>query len=110
MELMMNNRAKVRNNMTGIPTAANFQALSFDEVRAQMDRLKNKAEWYAERVTRFLCENESDYPLYNANSDGDDIVPNDTNYSTGLYLGGRALPSGIDVDYGKRKNGWRSRI
>lgn len=105
-ELMINNRIKVRNNVTGIPTAENMQVPDLGEIKEHMDRIRNQAEWYAERITRYLCENETTYPKYTSNSDGDDIIPNQVNYQTGLVLNNYHIPKRYPVDYGDKK-GWR---
>lgn len=107
-ELMINNRIKVRNNVTGIPTADNMQIPDISEMKFYMDRIKSKAEWYSQRITNFLCEYETDYPKYTSNSDGDDIYPSMTSYQTGMVLPNyRPIPKGLKVDYGDKK-GWRS--
>jgi hypothetical protein len=59
---------------------------SMSELQKQMDYFKNKAQWYSERLTRYIIANVSDYPLYNANNSIDDIIPSRENYNTGLVL------------------------
>jgi len=50
---------------------------------------RNRAEWYAEQCTKYLCENSDDYPLFLNPGDGvDTIVPNQNNYTTAIFLGG----------------------
>lgn len=50
---------------------------------------RNRAEWYAEQCTKYLCENSDDYPLFlNPGTGADVIVPNSNNYTTSIFLGG----------------------
>jgi len=67
-------------------TSENSLPVELKEILYLQDKLNNDAEWYAERVTKFLCANESDYPTYSANTDADDIQPNKSNYSTNMFL------------------------
>lgn len=68
-------------------TGEDTEAVGSDEIKELMDRLKNKAEWYSERVTKFLCENEADYPSYRDPGSGHDVIqPNTNNYQTGFFL------------------------
>ena len=51
-----------------------------------MEMFKDKAEWYGERIVRYLCANRSVYPLYCVSNNSDDIKPSDTAYDCGIYL------------------------
>ena len=56
--------------------------------KAEVDALSvataNMADFYAQRVTKYLCSNSSSFPLY---STSDDMVPErSTNYSGGFYF------------------------
>lgn len=70
-----------------VKNSDNSSAADLDEIKWMMDAHKNNAEWYAERVTKFLKANTTTYPLYCANTDCDDIQPNKTNYTCSIYLG-----------------------
>lgn len=62
--------------------------ISLGDANAIMDRFKNKAEWYAERLTRYLITNHIDYPLFtNPGSTVDTIHPHRDNYTSGMWLG-----------------------
>ena len=66
----------------------NSTVVDLEELRRLQDRFRDKAEWYSERATKYLQQNQSDYPLYyNPGTGIDTIHPKNTNYSTGLYLG-----------------------
>lgn len=50
------------------------------------ERYLGKAQYYAERLVKYLCNNESSFPQYSAPSD--DINPKkDIDYLGGIYLG-----------------------
>lgn len=66
----------------------NSETSSISELFDLMELYKNKAEWYAQRITNYLCENNTDYPLYDNPGNGVDVIhPNSTSYSNGMYLG-----------------------
>src|SRR3990167_9412704 len=66
----------------------NSNAIDVDELRRLQDRFRDKAEWYSERATKYLQENEASFPLYyNPGSGIYTIYPKATNYSTGIFLG-----------------------
>lgn len=76
--------------------------LQLDELDRLMDYFKIRAEFYSERVTKYLVENEDDYPLYNDAGDGFDTVhPKKNNHTQGLYLGQTKIRKGLDIDYGR---------
>lgn len=53
----------------------------------RVQRYLDKAQVYAQRVTDYLCENSSSYPLYNNPGSGvDTIHPNKQNYSTNWVM------------------------
>lgn len=62
--------------------------LSLEEMEKLTNRLRLKAEMRAERVTKFLRANFTNYPLYiNPGSTVDTVHPKRTNYTAGMYLG-----------------------
>lgn len=72
-----------------VRSSENSQPASLEEIQFEISRWKQKAEWAAERVTNFLVENNTTYPLYyNGNTTIDSIKPNKTNFRSSLYLGG----------------------
>jgi hypothetical protein len=80
---------KFRNKGVQKQTSENGLVIDTDELKRLMDRFRNKAEWYSERVTKYLIENETSYPSYlNPDSGIDVIQPKRNNYTTGWYLGG----------------------
>ena len=70
-----------------VKNSENSSAASLEEVQFTKNEYKEKAEWYAERITKFLIENSATYPSYfNGTITGDDIVPNSTNFTSSLFL------------------------
>ena len=68
-------------------TAEESSAMSMTEIQRVMDKVRNDAEWYSERITKFLDENRADYPLFdNPSNKADTIKPNKGNYTTGMVL------------------------
>lgn len=62
--------------------------VSLSDAKELMDRLRNKAEWYGERITKYLITNMVQYPLFtNPGTTVDTIHPHGTNYTTGMWLG-----------------------
>lgn len=71
-------------------TSTESNPMSVDEVFKLMDKVKNDAEWYTERITRYLQENHASYPLFdNPPTAIDTIYPNGSSYETGMALGRR---------------------
>ena len=88
----------------GIVQRSSENATNIDTTQLSdlMDFFKNRAEFYSERVTKFLIENDTVYPLYNNPGNGvDTIQPNMQNYTQGWYLGGTDNTYGLEIDYGK---------
>lgn len=66
----------------------NSQPIDSGEVIRLMERWKNKAEWYSERLTKYLIANIETFTLYsNPGSTYDTIVPSKSNFDCGIYLG-----------------------
>lgn len=87
-EMVMSLGFKMTNKNVLRKTSENSNDASLSELFDLMEYYKNKAQWYAQRITNYLCENITDYPLYNNPGTGSDIIhPNDSSYSTGMYLG-----------------------
>jgi hypothetical protein len=88
-ELPMNMNYKYFNKAVGVQNADNMTPASIEEIAYITDRAKNKAEWYAERLTKFLLSNQTTYPLYlnQPNADIDTIFAKRTNYTSGMVIG-----------------------
>jgi hypothetical protein len=87
MELPLVLGFQFRNKNIERGTDTNSTQSSVEELQKLMDNYRNKAEWYSERVTRFLLANDGDYPLYsNPTSEIDTILPTRRNYTSGMVL------------------------
>lgn len=87
-EMVMSLGFKLTNKNVLRKSSENSNEASLSELFDLMNYYKNKAEWYAQRISDYLCENIVDYPLYNNPGSGVDIIqPNSSSYSTGMYLG-----------------------
>ena len=72
-----------------VRSGENSQPASLEEVQAQYNYWKQKAEWQSERTTKFLQENATTtvYADYYASTvTGDDLIPNATNFTTSIFL------------------------
>ena len=73
--------------------------MSMEEIARLTERVKNDAEWYSERITRFLVENRDDYPGFNLPDPAlDTIYPNPANYNAGMVLDTRTRLRGVGLD------------
>lgn len=80
-------------------TSDESSSMSMDEIARLTEKMKNDAEWYSERITRFLIEHRDDYPAFNLPDPAlDTIYPNPTNYNTGMVLDTRTRMGGIGLD------------
>ena len=63
--------------------------MSEREITRLMDKSRDDAEWYTERITRYLQENHTLFPLFdNPPTAIDTIYPANSSYQTGMVLGG----------------------
>lgn len=79
---------KIRNKGVMKSSSDNSQDIETTELFKTANAFKNRAEYYDERLIKYLIENESDYPLYiNPGNGVDTINPRRNGYSTGWVLG-----------------------
>ena len=64
MEFPMAFGFQLRNKNVERGTYQNSTQASVGELQRLIDYYKGKAEWYAERITRFILANLNDYPAY----------------------------------------------
>lgn len=89
-EMVLSLGFKMTNKNVLRKNSENSNEATLSELFDIMSNFKSKAEWYAQRITDYLCENIVDYPLYNNPGSGSDIIhPNNSSYSTGMFLGGK---------------------
>jgi hypothetical protein len=81
-------------------TSEESSQMSMEEITRLTDKVKNDAEWYSERITRYLMENRNSYPLWNSPPSAlDTIYPNVTNYRTGMVLDRNRRMGISNLDY-----------
>lgn len=94
----------ITNKNISTKSSDNSQPIQQIDVIRLMDRNKDKAEFFSERITRYLCANEASYPLYNnAGSTSDTVHPNRNNYTTGWALDSDNKTYGLPVDRGRKE-------
>lgn len=90
---------KYRNKNTGTQNSENNSPADMESLFKLMDYWKDKAEWYSERITMYLLQNATSYPLYqNAGNGVDTIFPNTQNFSTNILLDD-GYPNGLTPEY-----------
>jgi hypothetical protein len=95
---------KIMNKSIVKRTAENTETIQVTDLDRLMNFFKDRAEYYSERITKYLIENESSYPLFTNPGDGVDTeYPKFNNYTQGLYLGSELTYKG-DIDKGRLNN------
>jgi hypothetical protein len=99
-EIQHVNTFKIAQKGTQVKNSDNNQPASMGElIKIEQDR-RNKAEWYAQRITDYLLANQSTYTKYFTQTRTDALYPNGTSYDAGIYLGD-------DDDCTPREEQWR---
>lgn len=81
LNIKFENKAVVRKN------SDNSTPLGSDEMIFAADNILHNAQFYAERMRRFLLANPTTYPLYlNPGSTIDTIWPQQQSYDSGIFL------------------------
>jgi len=78
---------KYNNKAISKKNAEFSQPVDYTEQRNAQDHWEEKAEWYSQRLTDYLCENKSLFPEYCSSFDRDDVKPLNNNYTTTIFLG-----------------------
>lgn len=80
---------KFQNKNIGKKSSDFSQQADINDLRYLLDFTKSRAEWYAERVSRFLLAYQTTYPKYltQENANVATIYPNSNNYQNGMFLG-----------------------
>lgn len=84
----------------------NTETVALPDMFKLVEPYKIKAEFYSERITKYLIENSTSYPLYtDAGSGYDTVHPKKNNYTQGIYLGRGCdcLIDNIDIDKSSNK-------
>lgn len=80
---------KFQNKNIGVKSSEFSNQAQLSDLQYLLDFTKNRAEWYAERCSRFLLANQAQYPKYltQENANVSTIYPNANNYTNGMFLG-----------------------
>lgn len=78
---------KIRNKAIMKSNSENSQPADLQEIANLAGKFQNRAEYYDERLRRYLVQNQSSYPLYyNPGNGVDTIYPNHNAYSCNWVL------------------------
>jgi hypothetical protein len=92
----------ITNKNISTKNSDNSQPVQQVDVIRLMDRNKEKAEWFSQRITKYLLANISSYPLYNnAGNSIDTIYPNRSNFTCGWNLDTDVNTYGLPIDKGR---------
>lgn len=79
-------------------TSENSQPISTEEINQLKEKFRNIAEFYANRIVRFMIENQALYPLYlNPGSKVDTVHPRKNVYESGWNLNSSSRVPGGDI-------------
>ena len=78
-------RFKIENGNIYSKTSETGTALSTAEAQHLREEVRNTAEYYTERMIKYITNNTSDFPEYSNNS-GADVNPNTNAYYAGMNL------------------------
>ena len=78
---------KFMNKSVATRSSENANAASLNDLLKLEERFKDNAQWYSQRITNYLLEYSTQYPLYlNPGNGIDTIIPKKTDKATKLYL------------------------
>ena len=78
---------RISNKAVVTSNSENQSPVNLDELNKVEGKWKHRAQFYSDRITKYLCENETLYPLYyNGNNKIDEINPTKTTKFGGLIL------------------------
>jgi hypothetical protein len=76
------------NKSVATRTSENSNPIDIDQLSKVAGFYKDKAEYYGNRLTDYLRENNTTYPLYDNPGDGLDVIhPKSTQFMSGFYFG-----------------------
>lgn len=78
---------KLTNKSVAKKDSDNSTPVELNELSFVREGFRSSAEYYSNRITKFIEANISKYPKYYTNSTVDDIKPSKNNYFSGFYLG-----------------------
>lgn len=78
---------KFRNKSVNKNTDPNSQVVSFEEHKYLIDNYTKDAQFFTERIEKYLCANSELFPLYCTEDEIDEISPTKTPPQVAVYLG-----------------------
>ena len=78
-------RFKIENGNIYSKTSETGTSLSTEEAQHLREEIRNTAEYYTERMIKYICNNSSSFPEYSTNS-GADVDPDKNAYYNGMNL------------------------
>ena len=79
---------KIDNGGLVIRSAENTSPISGDDLHREIERARQNAQFYTERLVRYLSNNSNLYPEYSTNSGGDMLPRTDTYNQNGMTVSG----------------------
>jgi len=80
---------RIANKAVITANSDNQNPVSQYELELIRTKWQNQADFYAKRLTKYLIQESTAYPLYLANSDISDMQSRSAKYSTGIFLGNK---------------------
>lgn len=88
---------KVTNKNIVRKNSDNSTGIDYNELDQFMNMVVDKAQYHTARMIAYLCENDTDYPLYiNPGTGVDTIYPKRSAYDCGIYLGNKRKPTSYE--------------
>jgi hypothetical protein len=89
-------------------TADNTNNVDLTELERVSQRYLGKAEFYATRLSKYLCENSDNYPLYmGGNKESWKIRPTFDQYTSGIFTGNKRIdPRAEFATFRRRRGRW----
>lgn len=79
---------KLSNRNIGVKDSERVTAIEFSRLDDLMKRFENDAQLEADKLVKYLCENEASYPLWNnPGSASDTIYPRKDTFSCDIFTG-----------------------
>ena len=76
-----------RNKSTATNNSDHSTPITTKELSRIENRFKDKAEFFSERITNYLCANTALYPLYMTATSSDDVIPEIAKPTVSVFLG-----------------------
>ena len=87
-EITIDLNYKYTNKSISKQSSDNSESVDKSDIIYLRNQRRVKAEFYSNRISEYLCENETSFPEFRDNNKSDDIHPNsnDDNFFNGMYL------------------------